>query len=74
METTRRSIAKAVSYRFFGTLTTATLVFLFLGELKLAAAVGIMDTIFKIVVYVAHERAWNRIAYGREAKQPEYMI
>ena len=74
MESTRRSIAKAVSYRFFGTLTTAALVFLFLGELKLAAAVGIMDTFCKIFVYVAHERAWNRIAYGREVKQPEYMI
>jgi uncharacterized membrane protein len=44
METTRRSIAKAVSYRFFGTLTTAALVFLLLGELKLAAAVGVLDT------------------------------
>ena len=74
METTRRSIAKAVSYRFFGTLTTATLVFLLLGQLELAAAVGILDTLFKIGVYIAHERAWNRISYGREQKQPEYTI
>lgn len=74
MESTRRSIAKAVSYRFFGTLTTATLVFIFLGQLELAAAVGVMDTLFKIFVYVAHERAWNRIPYGREERQPEYTI
>ncbi|TLM68121.1 MAG: DUF2061 domain-containing protein [Deltaproteobacteria bacterium] len=74
METTRRSIAKAVSYRFFGTLTTAGLVFLLLGELQLAAAVGLLDTLFKIFVYVAHERAWNRIPYGREQQQPEYII
>lgn len=74
METTRRSIAKAVSYRFFGTLTTATLVFVFLGQIELAAAVGLLDTLFKIIVYVAHERAWNRIHYGREPQQPEYTI
>lgn len=74
METTRRSIAKAVSYRFFGTMTTAALVFLLLGQLELAAAVGIMDTIFKVFVYIAHERLWNRIPYGRESRQPEYII
>lgn len=74
METTRRSIAKAVSYRVFGTLTTAGLVYVLFGELKLAAAVGILDTLFKIGVYIAHERAWNRISYGREHKQPEYSI
>ena len=74
MESTRRSIAKAVSYRFFGTLTTAALVYLLLGQLELAAAVGILDTLFKIFVYVAHERAWNRITYGREQQQPEYII
>lgn len=74
METTRRSVAKAVSYRFFGSLTTAALAFAFLGKLEQAAVVGLLDTLFKTVVYVAHERAWNRIAYGREQKQPEYII
>ena len=74
MESTRRSIAKAVSYRVFGTLTTASLVFFFLGQLELAAAVGIMDTLFKVAVYIAHERAWNRIPYGRDQQQPEYTI
>ena len=73
METTRRSIANAVSYRFFGTLTTAALVFVFLGKLEMAAAVGLMDTFFKIFVYIGHERLWNRIRYGRE-QQPEYTI
>ena len=74
METTRRSIAKAISYRIFGTLTTAALVFVVLGQFELAAAVGLLDTLLKIFVYIAHERAWNRITYGREQKQPEYVI
>jgi uncharacterized membrane protein len=74
MESPRRSIAKAVSYRFFGTLTTAALVFLFLGQLELAAAVGIIDTFFKVFVYIAHERLWNRISFGRQANEPEYHI
>jgi uncharacterized membrane protein len=74
METTRRSIAKAVSYRFFGTLTTSAIVLAVVGKLELAAAIGITDTVFKIGVYILHERAWNRIAFGRQKQQPEYTI
>ena len=74
MESTRRSIAKAISYRIIGTLTTATVVFAVFDRLELAAAVGLLDTLFKIFVYIGHERLWNRINYGREQKQPEYII
>lgn len=74
MESTRRSVAKAVSYRFFGTLTTTALVLLIIGKPEVAAAVGLTDTLFKVVVYVLHERAWNRIPFGREKSEPEYTI
>lgn len=74
METTRRSLAKAISYRIIGTLTTGLVVFIAIGRLDLAAAVGLLDTFFKIFIYVGHERVWNRISYGREQKQPEYTI
>lgn len=37
METTRRSIAKAVSYRVVGTLTKSLVVFIAIGRLDLAA-------------------------------------
>jgi uncharacterized membrane protein len=74
METTRRSIAKAISYRIIGTLTTATVVFAVFDRLELAAAVGLLDTLLKIFVYIGHERVWNRVAYGREQAQPEYII
>lgn len=74
MESTRRSIAKAISYRIIGTLTTATVVFAVFDRLEMAAAVGLLDTLFKIFVYIGHERLWNRIHYGREQKQPEYII
>lgn len=73
MESTRRSLAKAISYRIFGTLTTAGIVLVVVGKAEMAAAVGIADTLCKIVVYVMHERAWNKISFGRE-RQPEYTI
>jgi len=73
MESKRRSIAKAISWRFFGTIGTACIVWLVSGEISLAVGVGILDTIFKIAAYFFHERIWLKIPYGK-VKPPEYEI
>ena len=74
METARRSIAKALSWRFVATLITTAIVYLATGKGDFAAGIGLADTAIKLFVYVGHERAWNRIGYGREEQQPEYSI
>ena len=73
MEKKRRSIVKAISWRFFATLITAAIVWIMTGELKFAATVGLIDTLVKFVIYFLHERIWNKIPYGR-IRQPEYQI
>lgn len=73
METTRRSIAKALSWRALATIITAGLTYLLTGELELAAKIGLADTVIKLAVYIGHERLWNRIHFGRQP-QPEYHI
>ena len=74
METHRRSIAKALSWRLLATLITGCIVFLLTGRGEFAAKVGLADTLIKFAIYFAHERVWNRIPYGRERKEPEYSI
>ncbi len=74
MESTRRSIVKAISWRLLATVITAVIVYQLTGELDFAAKVGLADTTLKFVIYFGHERLWNRISYGREQKQPEYYI
>lgn len=74
METHRRSIAKALSWRLLATMITTLLVFFLTGKGEFAATVGLADTCIKFTVYFAHERIWNRIAYGREKSEPEYTI
>ena len=69
-ENNKRSIAKTVSHRILGTLTTAIIVYLFTGKLLLAISVGGVEIIAKIIVYFFHERAWNKISYGRKRIQP----
>ena len=73
MESTRRSIVKALSWRLLATAITSTLVFALTGEGRFAAAIGLSDTGIKLFVYFGHERLWNRIAFGRE-QQPEDFI
>jgi uncharacterized membrane protein len=74
METKKRSVAKAVSWRIIATIITTVLALAITGQWEFAAAIGLADTIFKFFVYFAHERLWNRINFGREEKQPEYVI
>ncbi len=74
METHRRSIAKALSWRLLATLITTGLVYLLTGKGEFAATVGLADTLIKFAIYIAHERVWNRISYGRHKDEPEYII
>ena len=66
-ETAIRSVVKAVSWRVLATLTTAVLVFTFTRRLDIAVTVGLLEAIAKIFLYFAHERIWNKLAFGRAA-------
>ena len=73
MDSSSRSLAKAVSYRVLGSAVTALIVLLFSGSLKISLGVGALDMLSKIALYFLHERLWNYIPYGRP-KRPEYEI
>jgi uncharacterized membrane protein len=73
MESPSRSMAKAISYRVLGSLSTAALVFLFTSDLTVSVGAGLLDSVVKILLYFLHERVWNHISYGRP-KAPEYEI
>lgn len=66
METTARSIVKAISYRILGSLCTAGIVAVLTGNLKLSAGAGALDVVVKLAAYFAHERIWNSIPFGRQ--------
>ena len=73
MDSARRSLVKALSWRVIATLITSALVYLLTGEPGFAAKVGLADTTLKLAAYFGHERIWNRIPFGRP-KLPEYSI
>ena len=61
-----RSLIKSISWRFIATVTTMSIVYLFTGELKLAAEVGVVEVVTKLMFYYGHERLWNWISWGRD--------
>lgn len=65
MERRKRALAKALAWRAIATVTTISLVYIFTGEIELAAGIGAMDIIIKLILYYGHERAWNRVKWGR---------
>lgn len=74
MDSHRRSIAKALSWRLLATIITTCIVYLLTGKGEFAATVGLVDTLIKFFIYIIHERVWNRISYGRQKTEPEYVI
>jgi uncharacterized membrane protein len=73
METHLRSILKAITWRTGGTIVTCFVAWFVTGSLELAAQIGFVDTVLKIIAFYVHERAWNRLNIGK-MKPPEYQI
>lgn len=60
-----RSIVKTVSWRAVGTLDTVIISYLITGSLKMAASIGTIELVTKMILYYFHERAWNKISFGK---------
>ena len=60
-----RSIAKAISWRIVGTLDTLIVSYILVGEIALATSIASVDFVTKMILYFFHERAWNKIKWGR---------
>jgi uncharacterized membrane protein len=64
-DTHQRSIAKAVSWRITGTIDTFIISWAITGEWTLAGGIALTEVVTKLGLYWLHERAWNRVKWGR---------
>jgi len=69
-DTNKRSIVKGISWRVIATSTTVSIVYVFFGRLDLAIMAGLLETVLKVGLYWAHERAWFKIKWGRKKIEP----
>lgn len=68
-----RSVVKTVSWRTVGTLDTIIISYFITGNLAMAASIGSIELVTKMILYYFHERAWNKISFGK-TKEPDYQI
>jgi len=64
---------KAITWRAGGTVVTFAVAWILTQEFKLAAQIGVLDTVIKIGAFYAHVRFWIRVKFGK-LRRPEYEI
>jgi adenylylsulfate kinase len=70
-ESNMRSIMKSITFRILATITTMILIYIFFGRLDLAAVIGGLEIVLKLILYFFHERAWDRVRWGKITLESE---
>lgn len=61
----KRHLAKTISYRLISTLIGFTVMLMVTGSIKVGAAFGIAEIVWKPIQYYIHERIWYKwVKYG----------
>lgn len=64
-----RSIIKTLTYRFLIIVSNFTLAFILTKSLDVATKVAGLTFIINTIIYFLHERAWNKILWGKKKKK-----
>lgn len=61
----KRHVAKTISYRIISTLIGFLIMYAVSGSIKVGAAFGLAELVYKPIQYYIHERIWYKwIRYG----------
>jgi uncharacterized membrane protein len=69
----RGALRRRWSWRFLATIITCCVAWFITGTVVAAVAIGLADTMVKLGIYYARERAWNRVPFGRREPK-DYQI
>ena len=68
----KRHIAKTISYRIVSTLIRFLIMWIVTGSVKIGAAFGFAELVYKPIQYYLHERVWYKwIRYGLKKEEKE---
>jgi len=60
----RRSVVKAVTYRFAIMCLDFATIYIFTGAVRMAVGFMVVSNIYTTIGYFLHERLWARIQWG----------
>lgn len=69
LESRKRHIAKAVTWRFFGTMDTMLLAWLISGNPIIGMKIGLAEVVTKMALYYVHERIWYKTNFGLSQRE-----
>ena len=68
----KRHLAKTISYRIVSTAIGFGIMWVVSGSIKVGAAFGVAELVYKPIQYYIHERIWYRwIKYGLKKAKDE---
>lgn len=67
-ERRRRSLTKTLTWRFVASLDTFLISWFVSGEVSIGVTIASLEVVTKLVIYYFHERAWDKIKWGKYDK------
>jgi uncharacterized membrane protein len=64
-DTTKRSIAKAITWRVTGTASTFLIALAITDNAAASTSLAAVQLAANTLLYFVHERVWNRLTWGR---------
>ena len=60
-----RSFAKTLTWRITGSTSTFIIAYVITGRWDISSGIAVAQMIMNTFLYLIHERAWNRVNWGR---------
>lgn len=74
MVSKKRHLAKTISYRVVSTTIGFLIMWLASGSIKVGAAFGVAELVYKPLQYYIHERIWYRyIKFGLKPEKDDHI-
>ena len=67
-ETVSRSVAKAITFRILIIILDLGVIYFFTRRIDLTIGVIVVSNLSSTMAYIAHERVWNIIHWGKNHK------
>jgi len=64
----KRSLLKTFSWRVLASIDTFLISWLISGKISIGISIATLEVITKLVIYYIHERAWDKIKWGKYDK------
>tara|TARA_A100001515_G_C4583714_1_gene213818 strand:+ start:714 stop:1445 length:732 start_codon:yes stop_codon:yes gene_type:complete len=65
IDSSKRKLIKAISWKFLGFITLSVLTYVVTGDLKTVGLIGVVYHVAMTALYLFHEKAWERVLWGK---------